>query len=46
MDLPAARTVVELIDAFQVAGWDRDIGSIIFTGAGKGFCLEAKSIKF
>ena len=33
------RTVVELIDAFQVAGWDRDIGSIIFTGAGdKAFC--------
>ncbi len=33
------RTVVELIDAFQVAGWDRDIGSIVFTGAGgKAFC--------
>lgn len=33
------RTVVELIDAFQKAGWDRDIGSIIFTGAGgKAFC--------
>ena len=33
------RTVVELIDAFQRAGWDRDIGSIIFTGAGsKAFC--------
>ncbi len=33
------RTVVELIDAFQAAGWDRDIGSIIFTGAGdKAFC--------
>lgn len=33
------RTVVELIDAFQRAGWDRDIGSIILTGAGnKAFC--------
>ena len=33
------RTIVELIDAFQKAGWDRDIGSIIFTGAGgKAFC--------
>lgn len=33
------RTIVELIDAFQVAGWDRDIGSIVFTGAGgKAFC--------
>ncbi|MBI4693954.1 MAG: enoyl-CoA hydratase/isomerase family protein [Gammaproteobacteria bacterium] len=33
------RTVVELIDAFQKAGWDRDVGSIVFTGAGgKAFC--------
>lgn len=33
------RTIVELIDAFQLAGWDRDIGSIVFTGAGgKAFC--------
>lgn len=33
------RTVVELIDAFQLAGWDKEIGSIIFTGAGgKAFC--------
>jgi 2-ketocyclohexanecarboxyl-CoA hydrolase len=33
------RTVVELIDAFQLAGWDKDIGSIVFTGAGgKAFC--------
>ena len=33
------RTVVELIDAFQLVGWDKDIGSIIFTGAGdKAFC--------
>jgi 2-ketocyclohexanecarboxyl-CoA hydrolase len=33
------RTVVELLDAFLTAGWDKDIGSIIFTGAGeKAFC--------
>lgn len=33
------RTIVELIDAFQKVGWDRDIGSIVFTGAGdKAFC--------
>jgi 2-ketocyclohexanecarboxyl-CoA hydrolase len=33
------RTVVELLDAFQLAGWNKDIGSIIFTGAGdKAFC--------
>lgn len=33
------RTIVELLDAFQLAGWDKDIGSIIFTGAGgKAFC--------
>ena len=33
------RTIVELIDAFQRAGWDKDIGSIVFTGAGgKAFC--------
>ncbi len=33
------RTVVELIDAFMVAGWDQNIGSVIFTGAGdKAFC--------
>lgn len=33
------RTVVELLDAFQKAGWDQNIGSIIFTGAGdKAFC--------
>ena len=33
------RTVVELIDAFQRAGWNKDIGSIVFTGAGgKAFC--------
>lgn len=33
------RTVVELLDAFLKAGWDKNIGSIIFTGAGdKAFC--------
>ncbi|MFT4561541.1 MAG: 2-ketocyclohexanecarboxyl-CoA hydrolase [Gammaproteobacteria bacterium] len=33
------RTVVELLDAFLKAGWDQDIGSIIFTGTGsKAFC--------
>jgi 2-ketocyclohexanecarboxyl-CoA hydrolase len=33
------RTVVELLDAFLKAGWDQNIGSIIFTGAGdKAFC--------
>ena len=33
------RTVEELIDAFQCAGWDRSIGVIVLTGAGdKAFC--------
>ena len=33
------RTVVELLAAFQMAGWDRDIGSLVFPGAGsKAFC--------
>ncbi len=33
------RTVVELLDAFLKAGWDKDIGSIVLTGAGdKAFC--------
>ena len=33
------RTVIELLDAFLKAGWDSDIGSIIFTGTGpKAFC--------
>ena len=33
------RTCVELIDAFQTAGWDRDIGAIVLTGAGdRAFC--------
>ena len=29
-----AQTVVELIDAFQDAGWDNDIGVIVFGGVG------------
>jgi 2-ketocyclohexanecarboxyl-CoA hydrolase len=34
-----AQTVEELIDAFQRAGWNRDIGVIVLTGAGdKAFC--------
>lgn len=34
-----ARTVEELIEAFQRAGWNRDIGVIVLTGAGdKAFC--------
>lgn len=33
------QTVDELIDAFQKAGWDREIGVIVLTGAGdKAFC--------
>ncbi len=33
------RTVVELLDAFMKAGWDRDIGVIVLTGAGeRAFC--------
>lgn len=33
------RTTVELIDAFSKAGWNRDIGVIVLTGAGdKAFC--------
>ncbi|KAB2869173.1 MAG: 2-ketocyclohexanecarboxyl-CoA hydrolase, partial [Bauldia sp.] len=33
------RTVEELIDAFQRAGWDRSIGVIVLAGAGdKAFC--------
>ncbi|MDO5619954.1 MAG: 2-ketocyclohexanecarboxyl-CoA hydrolase [Paracoccus sp. (in: a-proteobacteria)] len=33
------QTVDELIHAFQKAGWDRDIGVIVLTGAGdKAFC--------
>ncbi|MDO5369620.1 enoyl-CoA hydratase-related protein [Paracoccus sp. (in: a-proteobacteria)] len=32
-------TVDELIDAFQKAGWDREVGVIVLTGAGdKAFC--------
>ncbi|NNE82603.1 MAG: 1,4-dihydroxy-2-naphthoyl-CoA synthase [Alphaproteobacteria bacterium] len=29
-----AQTVVELIDAFQDSGWDKDIGVIVLTGTG------------
>ncbi|MCH2549216.1 MAG: enoyl-CoA hydratase-related protein [Alphaproteobacteria bacterium] len=29
-----AQTVVELIDAFQDAGWDREIGVVVLTGSG------------
>lgn len=33
------RTIDELIDAFQRAGWNKDIGVIVLTGAGdKAFC--------
>lgn len=33
------QTVDELIDAFQKAGWDREVGVIVLTGAGdKAFC--------
>ncbi|MBI4694454.1 MAG: enoyl-CoA hydratase/isomerase family protein [Gammaproteobacteria bacterium] len=33
------RTVLDLIDAFLKAGWDRDVGTIVLTGAGeKAFC--------
>ncbi len=33
------RTVVELIDALMVSGWNPDIGSIVLTGTGnKAFC--------
>ena len=33
------RTVVEMLDAFQKAGWQKDIGSIVLTGTGpKAFC--------
>ena len=33
------QTVIELIHAFQRAGWDKDIGCIVLTGAGeRAFC--------
>ena len=33
------RTLLELIDAFQTAGWNNDIAAIVLTGAGdKAFC--------
>src|SRR5258705_67843 len=34
-----ARTCEELIHAFQEAGWDREVGAIVLTGAGeRAFC--------
>jgi len=33
-----AQTVEELIDAFREAGWDKTIGVIVLTGAGRAFC--------
>ncbi len=34
-----ARTCVELVDAFQRAGYDREVGAIVLTGAGeRAFC--------
>jgi 2-ketocyclohexanecarboxyl-CoA hydrolase len=34
-----AQTCIELIDAFQRAGYDKDVGAIVLTGAGKrAFC--------
>jgi 2-ketocyclohexanecarboxyl-CoA hydrolase len=33
------RTVLELLDAFQRAGWKKELGSIVLTGAGeRAFC--------
>jgi 2-ketocyclohexanecarboxyl-CoA hydrolase len=38
-------TVLELVDAFQDAGWDKDIGVIVFTGAGRrAFCTGGDQI--
>ncbi len=35
----SARTCEELIDAFQRAGWNREVGVVVLTGAGdKAFC--------
>jgi 2-ketocyclohexanecarboxyl-CoA hydrolase len=33
------RTILELIEAFQIAGWDKSISAIVLSGAGdKAFC--------
>lgn len=33
------RTVIEILEAFYIAGWNNDIGAIVLTGAGgKAFC--------
>ncbi len=35
-----ARTVDELIDAFKVSGWNREIGVVVLSGAGeRAFCV-------
>lgn len=39
MNAMRAQTVDELVDAISTAGWDRDVGVIVLTGAGdKAFC--------
>lgn len=39
MNAMRAQTVDELIDAISTAGWDREVGVIVLTGAGdKAFC--------
>ncbi|BCG04161.1 hypothetical protein PPGU19_087290 (plasmid) [Paraburkholderia sp. PGU19] len=38
------RTCDELIDAFNVASWDKSVGVVVLTGAGdKAFCTGATS---
>jgi len=33
------RTVIEILEAFYISGWNKDIGAIVLTGAGgKAFC--------
>jgi 2-ketocyclohexanecarboxyl-CoA hydrolase len=39
MNAIRSQTVEEMIDAFRVAGWNKDIGVIVLTGAGdRAFC--------